>query len=686
MRAHLLLAVLLFSCDPPKDGEGETAIPDDTDTAVPDTDDSGDTDDTAEPALLGSASATATTLLDGAELVSFGMPIPRGDLEDVSGLRLDVDGVNVPFQAAEVFAWYSADGEREGVRVALVQVDAAWMSSDAATLEISWGEGLSGEAPGADVVDPQNDEISDDVEETVEETTRTIAEVDGEIALVEAEIWTTTLYSARQPRVLVALDPEAWTRSEALSRTPRPAEWEALGMGGLSPLGDALSPYMRSAAMLQDYRLNPAGTPDPADPLQWEFGRCTTMIQAAVLTDDPSLLEESHRICAWYIESAEAWAAALSLWTLNDPVSGLLFHSRDLFEYATISGDWSAVETHRKVAQVWLEAPMIVAYRGGLVDGEDWMEQIVGNALEGLWYGWLATGDPELFTATEELVAALHTHTTGSDEELAAMGVGFPSQGCLVHSSAQAGESEDEDVPWCSPWQTATMVGPLLAWRDLTGDPKVDEILVALGRFLRDTGTAYVREEHAYCDAMMEPATCFDAAEGAPQRLLAPLYGAGIDPDGERVTHWNYGDFTHCPDVSALAAASYAAMIRRPDLDQGAVGPFESETESLRVLHQELAVCAAWSMDHYHRERRNPDYWTSALLEPGLEDPATFIATYKIGYPDYVNEPLRQASWWFNAGLEQVAELLGVGASVDTLEAGTLNPEECADTGLTLCP
>lgn len=676
------LTLLLIACNGSKDAPQDTSSPLDTDDPTLDT---AETGDGGEPLLLGAVGGTATTLLDGAEVVSFGLPLPRGDVDDLAELRLSVDGSSVPFEVAEVFSWWDASGAREGVRLALVQLDAALLTSGSATLELSWGVGLPGEVPGTDVIDPQNDEISKEVEETVRQAARTIAEVDGEAALVETETWEATQLATRQPRVLVSLDQEIWISTEALGRTPPPADWSGLGLGGLAALGDALQPYAKSMAHQQDYALNPDGTVDPTDPLQWEFGRCTTLIQGAILSQDTDLLAESHRLCAWYVENTEAWAASLGLWTLNDPVSGLLFHARDLFEYATISGDWSAVDTHARVAQVWMDAPLIVAYREGRVEGEDWMEQFIGTAAEGIWYGWLATGDPATLEAMEELVGAIHTHVTGTDEQLAAMGVAFPAQGCMVHTEQQHDESEDALAPWCSPWQSATLVDPLVQYRDLSGDERVDEIFLALGRYLRDTGTYYVREDRWYCDSFMEPYTCFEASEGAPQRVLTAVYGAARDRDGERVLRSDYGQFAHCPDVSALAAASYAALLRHPDWDRGAVGPFSSETESLRVMHQELAACAVWVTEHYHRERRNPGYWTPELLAEGLSDPDAFIARYKIGYPDYVAEPLRQPSWWFNAGLAQIAALLDVGVSLDALEPGTLNPEECADTGSTLC-
>lgn len=249
-------------------------------------------------------------------------------------------------------------------------------------------------------------------------------------------------------------------------------------------------------------------------------------------------------------------------------------------------------------------------------------------------------------------------------------------------------EGEDPLSPWCSPWQMATLLDPLLQYRDLTGDARVDEIFLTVGRWLRDQATAYGYGEWPYCDSFTEPMACYEAPaeEGEDFRILTPLYSAAVDAEGQAVRSWNWGDHAHCPDVSALAAAALAVVARDPSWDAGPVGPFASERASLEALHQELLACAVWNMDdYYHRPKRNPAYWTSDLLAEGLADPTSFINSKKIGYPDRALDPLRLPSWWFNAGLTQVAELAAAGVQVVGITPGALQPVECADVYATTC-
>lgn len=706
MRAFVYLLVVcgLTACRDKSDGSTDDSAPqsDDSGTPIDDSDDTGepsgddsgpddsgpdDSGEPGDPVAPGAWTATATTRTAGATAVSFTVPFARGAVPDLSTLRLDVNGENVAFQADVLLQWWDAEGVAEGVRVARVQFDAALLGGDEAGLTVRWGDGASGQAPGSAVVDPNDESIASDVDETVSLATRTIEEIDGAATLVETATWTETQLATREPRVLVVLDPAAWIESGALGATPAVADWPALGLDALSALGQGLSDYTRAAGHMQDYALNQNGVADPADPLQYEFGRCAQFLDAAVLLDDAELLAEGQRLCGWYVEEANLWAASLELWTLNDPVSGLLFHGRDLFEFGMLSGRTDALETTARVADVWISSSFILDYQIGVADGEVWMEQILGAAMEGLWYGYLATGDLAYLDAYEATLATVHTHTTGSDEDIAAMGLAFPAQNCLIHAESQTDEGEDPTRPWCSPWQTATLLDPMLQYRDLTGDARVDELNIAFGRFLRDRGTTYAMEEITYCDSFLEPTTCYEEpAEDADPRMLQPLYAVGIDVAGEVVRSPIEGDFAHCPDVAAMAAAAWAALLRHPELDAGPVGPFASEVESFEALTHELGACGAWAMEHYHRPRRNPSYWTAEALAAGLDDPETFIATYKIGYPDYAAEPLRMPAWWFNTGLLAAPELAAEGVSLPEFSVGWIQPETCADPWISTCP
>jgi hypothetical protein len=106
------------------------------------------------------------------------------------------------------------------------------------------------------------------------------------------------------------------------------------------------------------------------------------------------------------------------------------------------------------------------------------------------------------------------------------------------------------------------------------------------------------------------------------------------------------------------------------------VGPFASEGASFVALHNEFAHCAAEAFAYHHRPNRSPDGWSSIDPED-VDDPETFVADNKIGWPTYNVEPQRKISWWFNSSMLQYALLDEAGVAFDVLAAGALEPVSC---------
>src|SRR5262249_9174216 len=155
-------------------------------------------------------------------------------------------------------------------------------------------------------------------------------------------------------------------------------------------------------------------------------------------------------------------------------------------------------------------------------------ERLLAASLEGLYYGHLLTGDAGYLRAAEAMVATAHRHVTGGRAALAAINpraIAVPPQDCFVHTAQQAAQG-DADPPRCSGWMPALLLDPLLAYQGQTGDPRVDEILVRLARFLRDTGTSYLKGD-LRADSFLRPSVAYDPREDVERRrILVPLYGA----------------------------------------------------------------------------------------------------------------------------------------------------------------
>jgi hypothetical protein len=226
----------------------------------------------------------------------------------------------------------------------------------------------------------------------------------------------------------------------------------------------------------------------------------------------------------------------------------------------------------------------------------------------------------------------------------------------------------------------ALLVDPLLAYQAQTGDARVDEIFVRLTRYLRDIGTAYFDNNRTNLDdTFLHPATPSRSPDDEDQRLLVPLYGAGLGADGVRRNFGEFDDYEHCLDATAITAAGLRALKRQGGYDRHPIGPFASEGASFLALHQEFAFCAEWTFATDSRPHRNPATWAGpaaeAELATGLSNPAKFIADNNIGNISHNVSPSRKISWWFNAALEQFALLREARIAIPVLHAGTIQPD-----------
>ena len=325
---------------------------------------------------------------------------------------------------------------------------------------------------------------------------------------------------------------------------------------------------------------------------------------------------------------------------------------------------------------MWLDDPYFVKpYRQGHARGPDklWTERLLAHALESLVYGYLLTADAELLSGARELFETAWRHITAptAAHVKAITGHAFPPQPCLVHSSGQH-EGWPPAEPFCSPWMSALLVDPLLRYQAITGDSRVDEVLLRLGRYLRDTATTYFYG-NPLGDTFFTPKRCYKHAPlGQPVRTLVPAYGAARRADGSRYLSSEWDDFDHCADATALSAAALRAARRLNEFDRPGPAPFRTEGDSLLAMHHELAHCALTTFEYFSRTNRDPRRWTSAELAKGFGDPEWIVAN-KIGFPSHATAPLRKLSWWFNGSLLQF-RLLRPGRSEDRHLAAGCNP------------
>jgi hypothetical protein len=618
---------------------------------------------------------------DRGDVAAFVVPFPAGAVSDVRELAVTIGGEAVDATVAALVPDFDRLGDTVGVRAAQIQLPADALGTHCMVIDVSW-TGDGGSVVAGDPI-PYT-ENSRPVQETVETARYTIEDNGGAAELVVGDVETRVMFESREPFV-PATFPDGYLIATGLfghqvAATAVPAE-----LAGLEFITDAVVPFGLSAMYQEAYPVNAESVIDPTDVDEegyegWLYDRCFTFLMLHAISGDARFRDEGYRTCAYYADHIELSGELRGIFTGKPDPDPKYSHVRGLYIYFALTGDEAARAAAIAIASRFASDEEFAGpYRAGRLPAPDalWTERLLAVSIENLYFGHLLAGDPGYLMAVEELVATAHRHITGDDDDLATLNPGvtqFPPQNCLVHSAEQAAEG-DADDPWCSGWMPAMLVGPMLAYQDQTGDERVDEIFIRLTRYLRDIGTAYfTNTDDNAGDTFLDPAVPSPEPGTEDPRLLVPLYGAGLDADGQRVENGEFDDFQHCFDASAISAAGIRALVRSGGFDANPIGPFASEGESLLALHHELLACAAWTFDDQSRPHRDPATWDASALADGLGDPATFVTENKIGYVSHNVAPSRKISWWFNAGLEQFGLLAEAGIPIPTIVAGTIQP------------
>jgi len=620
--------------------------------------------------------------LDGASIVSFGLPLPAGAVHDAASMQVRVGGAPIAAAVRETLVDLDASGARVGARAVVIQFPAAQMTGDSMDVEVLWEGGSGADANSA--VTPFGAEevsaVSSAVAETVE---RSIALQDGKYVLTESAHATRPLFPGREPRVLATFPDGYLARIGLLGPQISATDAQAPERAGLGFFSTAFEDFTRSSMYRESYALNPSAD-SVVDPVEdysaWLYDRCATFLTAYTHLGDPEILRHAYQSCHYYATKIGQDGETAGIFTGKPERDTKYSHLRGLHAYYALTGDEAALEAGQRIAEMWYSDDEFVGpYRQGHTRGIDklWTERLLGTSMEGLYYGHRLTGDPKYLTAFQDVFETAYRHVTGDSATLAQVnpGTSFPPQGCFIHTGEQHADAGPDD-PWCSPWMSAMVVDALLAYQEQTEDSRVDEMFVQLARFLRDVGTSYFTDD-LLNDSFLAPSACDNPGDGSERRRLVPLYGAGLRPDGSRATFGEYDDWQHCADASALTAVGLRALRRQGLFDGGAIGPFATEGESLLAMHHELSACAERGFQEETRLRRDPAAWSSEELAAGASDPATFIEENRIGFPLHKNMPMRRISWWFNVAMLQFRLLSDAGVTVPELAPGAVQPAGC---------
>ncbi len=622
-----------------------------------------------------------TPVFTEAKRASFGVPVARGTLKSVNDVLIKIDGKKIAAEMTELLPDLDKDGARVGVRAFRVQLDASAIGSEGSDVEVYWSGGSAPALPPV-VVEFKSEEVSSDSASIVSTVERTIKSNNGTYELVESNRSDKTVFVGREPRLLPTYPVGYLAQTGILGPLLTSTEVEQRAdLAGVRFLSKAIQEFLRSAMYEEPYAINPDPDSLPNFDAQyeaWLYDRCATFLLAYAHAGDVKFLRHALKTCSYYSSRIELSGANRGIFTGKPDPDAKYSHIRGLYTYYALTGDERAADSIQAIGELWLNDQLFVGpYRQGHVRGVDklWTERLLGTSLEGLLYGHRLKGDLTYLTAFKEMLATAHKHISGDQVAIDEVnpGVGLPPQNCFIHTDLQHGEGSGS-TPWCSSWMSELLLDTVLQWHEVSQDARVLEIIVRLTRFLRDSGSNYFRGNPAK-DSFLAPTICYKTGDDDP-RMLVPLYGAGINKDGQRVASGEYEDYEHCTDATALVAAGRWAFEKGAQ-QKNAPAPFSDEKASFQALHEEFLFCADRTFVSETRARRNPLVWKSSELAAGASDPAKFIKDQKIGYPQHQLAPLRKIGWWFNMSILQFGLLSQAKISLTEAKPGRIQPASC---------
>lgn len=616
-------------------------------------------------------------LADGPETISFGLPVAAGRITEPSAVKVSVGGKAVDAHVRAILHTHDASAAT-GIRAVEIQFPASLLTSDEANVDIRFSGGSSDSEDVASFAD-----TSVEATETAHVADYTVVKAADGGKIKTSNERDVELFTGREPAVAAEFPPGYLAATGILGPQALPTDPAAAKLGGLTFIDDAITPFGLSAIWQQDYPVNAESliVPDKTENYEaWLYDRCATYLLFYAHTNDPRFLREAYRACSYYAAGITLDGDDRGIWSGKDERDTKYSHLRGLYAYYALTGDETALAAGTAIADLWSSDPdFVTPYAAGRIRNVDalWTERLLGVSLEGLVFGYQLTGQTKYLDVAEKLFDTAYRHLTGDADDLAAINpdsTAFPPQNCFIHNAAQAAEG-NEDEPWCSPWMIELLLPGVLEYQAITDDDRVDEMLVRLTRFLRDTGTAYEHGDIINESSFLKPPVPYDPHEELDSaRILVPVYGAGVNADGKLVHNGEYDDFLHCLDASAMVAAGIRALKHQGRFDDNAVGPFKSEGESFLALENELLFCAQYTFADQTRLNRDPRKWTADDLADGISDPAKFVTDNKIGYVSYNNEPERRISWWFNSGLFDFALLADAGVDLAKVTPGAVQP------------
>lgn len=405
-----------------------------------------------EPASCLEAGTAITLTSNGglgvSELVTMGIPFPPGLLTDAGYVRiLDDEGNEVPAYVRQTLTWHH-DGSVRAVKVQFI-VD---MTLGVRVFAFEWGA-------------PRTREMS---ERAYSDGTRPGRE------------------GYPVPKVLATLEPD-WMTPSLLAGPQRAA--------GNSMYDQYILGQYNGWAKDTNY----------TEVAHWLFDRTSVIAKLYLRTGQPEILAEAFNSYRFYIDKikttgAAGWPQCGGGWEYQDksPCDSKYVYPEAILLMLGLSGD----DTQHDTEMVNLMAA--AGQTGGWGTpiepyddpGTHFTERHAGLALTGSVVAYEITGERSHLDVVHAQIGYLYNHMFLNPD-------GFGVDGCWRHSW-EVHESGPDAYPGnlandrgCSPWMSGNLIGGLFRAYQVTQDKRIEEMILAFGRFLENHG--FIRQ--AWFDA-----------------------------------------------------------------------------------------------------------------------------------------------------------------------------------------
>jgi hypothetical protein len=521
----------------------------------------------------------------GDQLVSFGLPFPRGRLTDAGRVRvLSAEGTEVATDAQELARWrHLTDPARDGtsIRSVLVTFRHDCGAAERATYRVHWGERRS--VHGGHGV-----------------ASSTVASRWGRMLPPGPDEHPATDNYGVDRAAAPLLEPTAWVTL--------PADWllasELRGPALRSPdseLRTYLLGFGRSA--VNDFPIDPS-TGNARDPGRkitdwandfegWLFDRPYVLWSVYGQSGELKWLRHAHRAsqyyASWIAGDADASGYPRGSFRKRPPTGAgergdpKYSHSGGLLAAYLLTGDARLLRTIRDIEV--FTARMSTRLPPAHQPSGFWTERHVAAALAGALHAFEASGDAAARNRVRQIVA-------GMRDDLRKPPAGYPAdmRGVLLHS-ALAHEGEGTSGWLMSPWMSALLAEKVWQYYVLSDDPFALEFLSNYAQFVAEHALYQAKESER-----SDPA-------------WYPAYLAGFDLDRNHAAPRN--DREHAYDVLGLLVRGRWARAR--------LG------QSTTLIDERMPALRALAMRNF-------------ALHAG-------IARGRV--PQFRLAPLRKFNWWF---------------------------------------